>query len=543
MKKSLLLTLLAAPLILASCNATPGAQESTPNPTDTSNVGGESANPGDTQNPGEQEESEQQQEQSSIPTEITRAEKVTALFAKMATGASSTFVDPTMATTEYYGENLGYLNIYTAAYINAGAYNGGLVIIPNYGAYQYEYDIDADSIAYAQIYSPNTTLKTSDFTYTTKDLGLAAADLKFDETARTHTFSTSDETFCSIIAALDGYGSDASYYPTKKVSFNISDDGETINNLKLTMSGATDKTNYPDVAEENLKIEKVGTTVNLEVEVFSTNTTPTAATAWSTVETNAFAQFYNGFTLPFPTGATYAVMENINEKNEFVYYDLKCGDKTASYGAQLVAAGFTLTDASKGRYEKTLSAPDANPEIRQYVEVSFTATAGTNYSELLPYGMFGFSSSIYRVRNSQPGTDTSGDVYDALRQKKTYSDPSLEIMPGIDFGESYVDIEYEDVTDEMAQQYPDYDQLYYAFITLYFDTVEDLQEAFQTIGNALIAAGYQYISAYNAFYLEDGMDYSTGTEYSVVVYVDADIDEETGLYYLILEIDHSGYSY
>lgn len=539
MKKSLLLTLLAAPLILASCG-TSGAKESTPNPTDTSNVGGESANPGDTQNPGEQGESQQQPEQSSNPPEITRAEKVTALFAKMATGASSTFVDPTMATTEYYGENLGYLNIFTAAYLNAGAYNGGVVIIPNYGAYKYEYDVDADNITYAQIYSPNTTLKTSDFTYTTKDLGLAAANLKFDESARTHTFSTTDETFCSIIAALDGYGSDTSNYPTKKVSFNISDDGETINNLKLTMSGATDKTNYPDVAEENLKIEKVGTTVNLEVEVFSTNTTPTAATSWSTVETDVFAQFYNGFALPFPTGATYAVRESINEKNEFVYYDLKCGDKTASYGAQLVAAGFTLTDASKGRYEKTLSAPDANPEIRQYVEVSFLATAGTNYSELLPYGMFGFSSSIYRVRNSQPGTGPTGGVYDDIASLKTYQDPNLEILPGIDFGDTPVDIEFIDATAEAAAQYPSCDQLFYGAIQVFFESFDDLEEAYYAIAQYLLDVGYEYDQYYEDFFIEEGTDATGAMEYIIDITLDYGIDEDTGYYYLIIIIDHYG---
>ncbi len=538
MKKSLLLTLLAAPLILASCNATPGAQESTPNQPNTSGVESNPANPGDSENPGEQGQSNIDV-LPSTPAEITRAEKVSALFAKMATGASSTFVDPTMATTEYYGENLGYLNIYTQAYLNAGAYNGGIVILPNYGAYQYEYDVDSDDVAYAQIYSPNTTLKTSDFTYTTKDLGLAAANLKFDESARTHTFSTTDETFCSIVAYLDGYGSDANAYPTKKVSFNISDDGETINSLKLTMSGATDSS-YKDVAEENLKIEKVGKTVNLGVEVFATNTTPTAATSWSAEVTSVFTQLNSAFTLPHPTGATYAVIETINEKNEFVYYDLKCGDKSSAYGAQLVAAGFTLTDAAKGRYEKTLTADGANPEIRQYVEVSFTPTAGTNAADIMPYGVFSFSSSVYRVRNTQPGTGPSGGVYDDIASLKTYQDPNLEILPGIDFGDTPVDIEFIDATAQAAAQFPDCDQLFYGAIQVFFDSFDDLEEAYYAIAQYLLDVGYEYDQYYEDFFIEEGTDATGVMEYIIDITLDYGIDEDTGYYYLVIIIDHYG---
>lgn len=550
MKKRLLLGLLAAPLILASCGGDKPADSKDPetsigdqsNPEQSNSQGGQ---PGD-------ESSIDAPTPSSAP-ELTRAEKVTALFAKMATGASSSFVDPGMATTEYYGETKGMLNFYNDQYLAYGATNGGIAVVPNYGIYQVSYDVETDSVDGAQIFSPNKTLKVSDLTATTKLLGTAAATVTFAESARTHTFSTTDNDFVAAFAALDGYGSDISAYTTKKVTFNISEDGESLLNMTLDLTGAADKTANPDVKETGLKIEKVGTTINLDLDVFTSNFAPATPTAWSAAAASYLNSLYQGYTLPFLSGATYASIETIGDSNEFIFMDLGCGDKTVSYGAQLTAAGFKHDATDPTLYTKILEEEtETRGAIVQTVNVEYQSAAGTPYAAVYPNGIFEISAYLYAE-----GTVLSeAGLNQILAAEASYDDPSVSVFPTLNIG-SNLGIEWQDATADMQAAYPDTDELLYGIIKVYYATLAEAQAAVTSLTAQFISYGYQDYTADAQAYgypddayliLDDGYDFDYTTydyfEYSCIVRMQIAKDASGNyLGYLLISVDHYGEQY
>jgi len=560
MKKRLLLGLLAAPLILASCGGTEPAESKEGADIETSQSTPEAVN-----SQGEAPGESTPEANTSTAPELTRAEKVAALFARMATGASSTFVDPTTRSLEYYGDSIGFMNIYTEAYLkaNTSAYNGGLAVIKNYGIFSFSYDTDTETVDGAQIYSPNTALTIGDLTYTTKDLGLAATNATFTEGARTHTFTTNDETFCSVLAAIDGYGSVMDQYPTKKVTFNISDDGEKINNLTLSMTGATDKTTYKDISESGLSIERVGTTIDLDIEVFAKNTVPTASTAWGTQLTSIFTQYiHSSFSLPFPSFATYAAVSTFDQSPvdssayEFYFYDLKCGDKTANYAAQLTAAGFSLAAGTTGTYEKTLEAATANSdEVRQVVTVAFQDTTGTEYATIYPYGFFAIESYTREVETLTP----TATVISALGAVMSVVNTTESMFPNFSFGNT-TGIVYKDLTADAQAYYGDtYDQVFYGSLKIYYATLAEAQAAVASIISYLTKLGYteSYYASYYGYDIyyekELGSAYSsqlsaTCEYYSEVMGYIAYDDDDNYLGYIVLAFDYygaesSGYDY
>lgn len=554
MKKRLLLGLLAAPLVLASCGGDTPAESKDPTTSQGDTLpGGESAPASEAGNSqGEQPGASSEQPAASSEPELTRAEKVTALFAKMATGASSTFVDPTYRTLEYYGEDKGVLSIYTDEMIEYGAYNGGVLKIANYGLFQYSYDLDTETVDDYLIYATNTALNISDVVTTTKTLGQVAANVQFAESARTHTFSTSDAAFVTAFAGVVGYGEDtAALYPTKKVEFKVSDDGLSLTNFSLTLSGSTDRNNK-DIKEEGFKIEKVGKTIDLGVEDFIANPPSfRAPTNWSAAATSVFGQIATGFSLPFPTGATWASYEDVTTSAgvpTFLFVDYKCGDKTTTYKTQVEAAGFTLnageTDATQKYYvyEKELApATDTSNQIMQRLEFIYVPSTGT--VTLHPAGQFLVMSQAYEVEE----TITVDELNGILATKMSYEEADKPILPTFNLGTNG-GVVYQDATAEMAAQYPAYDQLFYGVIKIYFATEAEAQAAILALANQLEAAGYEedvYTEyMYGLDLVFDKTDGSDGVmSYDCFVYGMVAYDDD-GNYagYIMLEIDHSGYA-
>lgn len=380
-KNNLLLALLASSLILASCgddknNSGSGKENETSQQSGDSN--GASGEPGLTSEP-----------EISVDTR-TNEQKVKDLFALMAEGKSST-IEYNGYTTEFYGETKGLWNEAPAS--STGSQSSGLAVIPNYGIFTIAFDEDLDEFYLTGVATPNAQLKITDVQYTTIDLGKASKSITFTESSRTHTFTTNDATFCNAMLGILGGSSLASVYTSKKVAFNVNDDGTSLSNLSLELKDSSDATNYPNMTIEGIKISKIGKTTSLDLENLLANATVTARNAWTTYEEAYFEYLYTGFTLPFPNGASYAVNVDVLDDGEFYFEDLGCGNIVNSYKNQLTAAGFTLneeeSDTVKGLYcyEKSLAdASGSSREIKEYVMFAWQNDSTT--ASLYPNGRF-----------------------------------------------------------------------------------------------------------------------------------------------------------
>ena len=118
----------------------------------------------------------------------------------------------------------------------------------------------------------------------------------------------------------------------------------------------------------------------------SSSVTPTPATsssssgdqnptAWTSSDIAAMKEYLNGYdNIPFPTGITSAYVEasGTDEYGEcFIIYDSYCGDLTASYGKQLISAGFSYDEESyeDGYYFYYYDIEDTNDSI--YVQTDY----------------------------------------------------------------------------------------------------------------------------------------------------------------------------
>lgn len=528
-KNNLLLALLASSLILASCgddknNSESGKENETSQQSDDSN--GASGEPGLTSEP-----------EISVDTR-TNEQKVKDLFNLMAEGKSST-IEYSGYITEFYGEDKGMWNEVPAS--DTDSESSGIAVIPNYGIYSVAFDSDSQEYYFASILTPNTQLNLGDVQYTTTDLGKAAKTVTFTESSRTHTFSTDDATFCSTMLAVLGGASAANIYATKKVSFNINDDGSALTNMSLELKGSTDTKNYPNQTMEGLKISKIGSTFDLDFELLITNPDISTKTGWSQYETSFFTTYiHQQFTLPFPTGASYAINEDVLEDDgsiSFYFEDLGCGNLVNSYKNQLAAAGFTQnddqTDLTKGIYcyEKTLVAATTNAgAIKEYA--LFTWQNDSSAAVYYPNGKF----IIIAYARQEVLKMTVAELTTTL-SSHTLSD-GTQYWPSINYG-NCTGASLDDQTDYMAAQYPEYPAEFYGIIKLYYATEAEAIAAVSTITGKLTKAGYSYDDTYEKYYLSVG-DYYEGEEVDVSVIVAYD-DNGNYLGYVLIIID--SYSY
>ena len=525
-KKNLLLALLSSSLILASCGddkdtSKEGSNENGTSQADDSNV--TSGDPIATSEP-----------EISVDTR-TNEQKVNELFALMAQGKTSTF-EYEGYKTEYYGDDKG---TWTTVPTNDQGYTDyGVAVIPNYGIFNVEYDDDADEMYLSSIITPNTALKIGDVSFTTKDLGEAAAAITWTESSRTHTFSTTDTTFCGTMMCMLGLNDYVGAYAGMKVSFNVNETGTALTNMALALTNGTNEGKaLKDLTVEGMKISKVNETMNLDFEVLIANSQITARTAWSQYELAYFTTYIHAsFTLPFPTGASYAITESVTENKEFVFTDYGSGNLVNSYKNQLEAAGFTLntekSDLATGIYcyEKTLVAATASsPAIKEYV--MFTWNNAAQQAQMYPNGAFVILAYVAREIVKVPLTDAM-----TLLRSHTLSD-GTQYWPAMNI-QNCTGAEIDDQTEEIAAQYPSYDEEFAATIKLYFATEAEAQAALAVIEGQL-SKTYTYSSAYETYYLQGGDSY-TIEEVDVTVKIAYD---ESGNYlgYIVITID--SYSY
>lgn len=528
-KNNLLLALLASSLILTSCGkdepTTESGKENETSQSDDSN--GASVEPGQTTEP-----------EISVDTR-TNEQKVKDLFALMAEGKSST-IEYSGYITEFYGEDKGMWNEVPASDTNSES--SGIAVIPNYGIYSVAFDSDSQEYYFASILTPNTQLNLGDVQYTTADLGKAAKTVTFTESSRTHTFSTDDATFCSTMLAVLGGASAANIYATKKVSFNINDDGSALTNMSLELKGSTDTKNYPNQTMEGLKISKIGSTFDLDFELLITNPGISTKTGWSQYETNYFTtQIHPQFTLPFPTGASYAINENASEEDHSFYFeDLGCGNLVNSYKNQLAAAGFAQnddkTDLTKGIYcyEKTLVA--ATTSVGPVMEyVLFTWQNDPSAAVYYPNGIF----IIKAYPKQEPLKITAAQLTTQLA--------SLTLTDGTQY---FPDLSYDNCTgatvEDMTEDaydyfyyYFGYDVDFYGYINLYYPTEAEAIAAANYINTQLGKAGYTYSTNTEDYRMVVESDpYSYETETVVAVATVAYDDSGNYLGYVELFICH-----
>ena len=509
-KKNLLLALLSSSLILASCgDDKTDSKDATENGTsqaDDSNV--TSGDPTGTSEP-----------EISVDTR-TNEQKVKELFALMAQGKTSTF-EYEGYKTEYYGDDKG---IWTTVPTNTDGYTDyGTALIANYGIYNIEYDDDSDEMYLSSIITPNTALTIADVAFTTKDLGTAAASIAWAESSRTHTFSTTDTTFCATMMCMLGLNDYVGAYAGMKVSFNVNETGTALTNMALALTNGTSEGKaLRDLTVEGMKISKVNETMNLDFEVLIANSQITARTAWSQYELAYFTTYIHAsFTLPFPTGASYAINETVTQSGAFVFMDYGCGNLVNSYKTQLETAGFTvnddLTNSTTGvfGYEKTLvAASGTTGPIKEYV--MFTWNNDATQAKMYPNGVFVIQAYVAEEEITMtldeiaaimgPYALTDGSVY--------WPDLSMDECTGV---------KMTDLTDAASQYYQTTFFLYATF-KFYFPTAAEANSAVTYITTQLGKIGYYWDSYYEVWCLEY-VDYTTyATEY-VDVTIEVAYDE------------------
>ena len=456
----------------------------------------------------------------------------------MALGKSST-VEYNGYTTEFYGEDKGIWNEAPASDADAESY--GIAVLPNYGIYQVAWDDTSKDYYLGAIMTPNTTLNLSDVQYTTMDLGEAAKTATFAESSRTHTFSTEDATFCNALLGMLGGSSLSSVYAGKKVSFNVNEDGTALTNMSLSLSQPTDS-QYKATTVEGMKISKIGTTTNLDFEVLITNPGISTRTTWTSYELQYFAYLHASFTLPFPTGASYAINVSALEDGSFYFQDLGCGNRVNAYKTQLETAGFTQnddeTDLQKGiyAYEKTLVPASGNVGAIKEI-VMFTWLNDASQAVYYPNGQF----IIIAYPMQEVLKMTTTELHTALCGH-TLNDGTTQYWPSnMSYG-NCTGASVSDLTDDANDYYQGYYNFeYYAIIRLYYATEAEAIAAVTAINARLAKSGYS-ASSYGSGYIMETTDPYT---YDVdEVYVNAEVaydDNGNYLGYVELTIYHDSY--
>lgn len=531
-KKNLLLALLSSSLILASCGDdktdSKGGTENGTSQADDSNV--TSGDPTGTSEP-----------EISVDTR-TNEQKVKELFALMAEGKTSTF-EYEGYKTEYYGDDKG---IWTTVPTNTDGYTDyGTAVIANYGIYNIEYDDDSDEMYLSSIITPNTALTIANVAFTTKDLGTAAASIAWAESSRTHTFSTTDTTFCATMMYMLGLNDYVGAYAGMKVSFNVNETGTALTNMALALTNGTSEGKaLKDLTVEGMKISKVNETVNLDFEVLIANSQITARTAWSQYELTYFTTYIHAsFTLPFPTGASYAINETVTESKAFVFMDYGCGNIANSYKNQIEAAGFTVnTDITAGNtgafgYDKVLVAASGNNgPIKEYV--MFTWINDSSSATMYPNGVFMIQAYVAQEELKITYSEMNTMLTAHTLSNGTAYWPSINLTNCT--GASYQDLT-EDAND--YYYYDGYEFEFYGVIKLYFATEAEAITAANNINAKLGKEGYAD-NGYGTLVLDASEDpYGYSVE-KVGASVEVAYDENGNyLGYIEIVVYHYSYEY
>ncbi|MCR5692863.1 MAG: hypothetical protein K6G74_02700 [Bacilli bacterium] len=450
--------------------------------------------------------------------ELTLEQKAKALFTNLAATNNGTFHSAMSKFTEYHFEN-GMLHILdTDARTDAWGY--GEAKIKDYGIAQFLYTNDTVGVdtENAGILSPNANITYKEYNHVLADLGESGKNITFTIASRSKTFSTDDSEFITSLLWLNGidlWDDVSDEFTGNKAYFNLTEDGKSIEKFGVTLGKSKSGDYYDNIKIEGATLTSIGTTTaNAKVDAYiKSNPTFTAASAWD-ADTLAYIAESAGtvsFSLPFPTGTSYAYSMPVDEENRIIYTDLGSGNKNTSYGQQLIAAGFTLdteeSDPSKNAYfyTKTLApAQGVHGEKIAYVGMVYSAATDEALTTIYPNGIwrvFFFVEQEAAVENV-----TLADVNAEFASKKLLSDQTAPILPTLTLAEGCTQIDFIDGTDTFIQTMMYIGSLngfnvsfQYAYsVEAHFHYPEASSEAaIASLSSQLLAAGYANVTDEN----------------------------------------------
>lgn len=490
MKKITSIALLSLSLILASCGGTPGNNSSAPADSASDTVLESQSSGNESSVPGSSEES-------------TLANTLKGLFTQLAATKNATFGDPNYGyTVQYFGNDAGWLSLVDPSAVTPGNPIGlGYARLPNYGIIKYNYindtaGVDASS---ASILSPNKNLKMSDIDDSLAELGECGKVVTFTESARSHTFSTSDEDFVNALLDLNGDSKYKGVYPTIKAAIKLTDDSKGMT-LSYTLDGHATE---PKVTVSGLTLENIGTTANKNVtDYLASNPTFTKPTAWNAA-TTAYLASVGASNLPIPTQATYAATLGDGTSYE-VFSDLGCGDITNAYGAVLTGLGYTKDDSESftnngvvyTAYTKQIAPASGLHGAKEvYVLLAFEAATADSI-DFIPNGAFSILVIDYEetVKNAET---TPAELNALFAESKRDWDNTTTVFPTINFGTNCTKLVYTDnsaaYTQLFNQDFGGY-TIYIAEIgadvKAYYATEAEADAAITAIVAQMTAAGF-----------------------------------------------------
>lgn len=431
-------------------------------------------------------------EESSVEEE-TSAQKVKNLFTTLATTNSGTYVSAGYFTEYHYEGGMFHL---LDSSVRTSYWGYGEAKIDNYGIAQFGYTndtmgVDADM---CYIVSPNTNITYRDYNHILADLGESGKNIEFTEASRSHTFSTTDAEFIQSLCDLDGLGFDgvADEFTTIKAYFNLTDDGKGFEKIGYSLKGSKSG-KYRDLEYANCSLTDIGTTkINAKVDAFlKTNPTFSPATGWD-AETLAYIESQApGFTLPFPSGTSYAYSMPADAEEGLIYSDLGCGNKNTAYGAVITGLGFTLdTENSQTAnglyiYTKEIAAASGVHGAKTAIIATRYQTATGDAATLYPNGVW--NVYFFVQQDSAVENVSLADVNAEFASKKLLTTPTASILPALTLPEGCTKIDFIDAT---------------------ADTLSDLQEYIAVLANYgyTITVTYCYAAEVHFYYPEASAD-------------------------------------
>ena len=395
-------------------------------------------------------------EESSVEEE-TLAQKVKNLFTTLATTNNGTYVSAGYFTEYHYEGGMFHL---LDSSVRTSYWGYGEAKIDNYGIAQFGYTNDTMGVDADMCYnvSPNTSITYRDYNHVLADLGESGKNIEFAEASRSHTFSTNDAEFIQSLCDLDGLGFDgvADEFTTIKAYFNLTDDGKGFEKIGYSLKGS--KSGYRDLEYANCSLTDIGTTnINAKVDAFlKTNPTFAPATSWD-AETLAYIESQApGFTLPFPSGTSYAYSMPADAEEGLIYSDLGCGNKNTAYGAVITGLGFTLdtqnSQTANGLYiyTKEIAAASGVHGAKTAIIATRYQTATDEATTLYPNGVW---SVYFFVQQTNAVENVSlADVNAEFASKKLLTTPTASILPALTLPEGCTKIDFIDGTADMLSE-------------------------------------------------------------------------------------------
>lgn len=445
-------------------------------------------------------------EESSVEEE-TSAQKVKNLFTTLATTNNGTYVSAGYFT-EYHYEG-GMFHLFDSS-VRTSYWGYGEAKIDNYGIAQFGYTndtmgVDADM---CYIVSPNTNMSYRDYNHILADLGESGKNIEFTEASRSHTFSTTDAEFIQSLCDLDGLDFDgvADEFTTIKAYFNLTDDGKGFEKIGYSLKGSKSG-NYRDIEYGNCSLTDIGTTkINAKVDAFlKTNPTFAPATGWD-AETLAYIESQApGFTLPFPSGTSYAYGMPADAEEGLIYSDFGCGNKNTAYGAVITGLGFTLdtqnSQTANGLYiyTKEIAPASGVHGAKTAIIATMYQTATGDAATIYPNGIWNI---YFMVQQNNSATNvTLADVNAEFATHKLRNNPAASILPALTLTSGYTQIDYLDVSEDFSESmtyyiYQMYQRVIYlsycysAEVHVHYASEADADAAIASLSSQILAAGY-----------------------------------------------------